>query len=280
MLTQEESHAQGAFELSAEPSQVQEVYTALQQEGQQGEKRKQIDADDPVDDELQARFPTSVSPTTSSLARSDACQLNIVQASAQLGAPGQTPCVGSLTVSDNLAAQAPVSEVPALRRSSKRSRDKSNESLSGTSKRVRLRNAQEVANLITHCIVAGGAYFQQHEKHQRSWRCDLERDKPETAKLDLLEAISRQSLYTERTAERSTISLFVEGWLLIALEGVRRDERRRKLGTGGPRGDAARRTDTRKRKVGYAIVQLIKELSKHYGRRAYNVCTAIACRCI
>lgn len=160
---------------------------------------------------------------------------------------------------------------------SEQSRDKPTEPSLRTSKRIRQRNVQEVASLITKCIVEGGAYFRQNEKHQRSWRCDLERDKPETAKLDLLQAISQQSLYTERTSERSTISLFVEGWLLIALEGVRRDERRKKLGTGEPKDGTARRTDTRKRKVGYAMAQLVKELSKHYGKRAYIVCTAIAC---
>lgn len=144
---------------------------------------------------------------------------------------------------------------------------------------MRLRNVQEVAKLIANCIIEGNAYFQQNEKQQRSWRCDLERDKPDNAKLDLLEAISRQSLYTERTSERSTISLFVEGWLLIALEGVRRDEHRKKLGIGGPKDGTARRTDTRKRKVGYAVAQLIRELSKHCGRRAYLICTVITCEC-
>lgn len=126
---------------------------------------------------------------------------------------------------------------------------------------MRSRTAQEVAGLITHCIVEGSAYFRQDEKHQRSWRCDLVQDKPETAKLDLLEAISRQTLYTDRTVERSTISLFTEGWLLIALEGVRRDGRQKRLGTGRPKDGTARRNDTRKRKIGYAIAQLIKELS-------------------
>lgn len=256
-MTQDDPHAPRTTRLS-EVNQVEEVCSAPQKDGPHTEKRKRVDGGDSLVDELRARLPTGASPTSSSLARSDACQLDAPQAFA--------------------AAQTPVSDAPPPNKFSKQSRDKSTKSSLGTSRRIHLRNAHEVASLITESITEGSAYFRKNEKHQRSWRCDLERDKPESAKLSLLEAISRQCLYTERTSERNTISLFVEGWLLIALEGVRRDEHRKKLGTAGPKNDTARRTDTRKRKVGYAIAQLVKELSKQYGKRAYTVCTAIACK--
>lgn len=133
-----------------------------------------------------------------------------------------------------------------------------------------------LGNSLVNCVIAGATYCKTNPDSQRSWTNDIGA-KPDNQSLSLETAIHSWRELNSASMLLSNVTNFVVSWLQVVANQEQNTPKGRPPRWNTKKTTSAERTRRyRERAIGNFLILLINSLSESSGKKAYNVCTALA----